>query len=274
VVHLGDRLAFSDATRLVGSERLATPHCGEAVMLHRLSADRAEFKTVEFKQGLNILLAARASEASEEQDVTGRRRSRNGAGKSSIVDLIHFLLGGKPEGALTSAVVAEWIFTLDVDVGSERLRASRSVANLKQVFVRPATAPPYWIGNAQWCQKLGEAWFGLSARRGPGGTSYRQLISYFMRRKRDGGLDNPVRTFRSQSTASSETSLAELFGVDAELVRQLHQTKSALKQTKDAQNALAALDKAAATGSKRADLEAQLEAQIAAVKLGRDRLSD
>lgn len=243
-------------------------------MLHRLSADRSSFKTLEFRPGLNIVLATRTDDSSEDRNPTSRRRSRNGAGKSSIVDLVHFLLGGKAEGTLTSAVLAEWNFTLELDVRSERLQVTRSVANDKQVFVKSARPSVAKLGNAEWCQKLGEAWFGLTASRGPGGTSYRQLISYFARRKRDGGLDSPVRTFRNQPAASSETSLAQLFGLDAELVRKLHQTKSALKQAKDAQSALAALDKTAAAGTKRADLEAQLEAQLAAVKLGHERLQE
>jgi uncharacterized protein YydD (DUF2326 family) len=239
-------------------------------MLHRLSADRPQFKTLEFRSGLNIVLASRDNNA----DLSNHRRSRNGAGKSSILDLLHFLLGGKAEGALTSPTLADWNFTLDLDVGGDRVSVTRSVGNAKQIFVsRPPTGQSR-LTNAQWCQQLGEAWFGLQERTERGGTSYRQLFSYFARRKRDGGLDNPVRTFRIQSSASSETSLAELFGLDAELVRQLHQTKNALKQTKNAQSALAELDKAAAAGARQADLEAQLEAQIAAVKLGRDRLSE
>ncbi|GBQ74520.1 hypothetical protein AA0311_0560 [Asaia bogorensis NBRC 16594] len=47
-----------------------------------------------------------------------------------------------------------------------------------------------------------------------------------------------------------------------------------MRQTKDAQRALSDLDKNAAAGSKKADLEAQLEAQIAAVRIGRNRLRE
>lgn len=241
-------------------------------MLHRLSADRDGFKSLHFRPGLNIVLATRADSDQEDRQRAGERRSRNGAGKSSIIDLVHFLLGGKSEGALTSATLAEWNFTLEVDVASDRLQVTRSVGNAKQVFVRSPRLGMDRLQNTQWCKRLGEEWFGLREKRGNGDVTYRQLVSYFARRKRDGGIDSPTRTFRNQSTASSETSLAYLFGLDAELVRRLHQAKAALKQTKDAQSALAALDAAAAEGSKRADLEAQLEAQIASVKLGRDRL--
>lgn len=242
-------------------------------MLHRLSADRSGFVSVDFRPGLNIILATRADEGIASARASTERRSRNGAGKSSIVDLIHFLLGGKPEGALSAAALSEWNFTLDLDVKDERIEVTRSVGNSKQVFLKSALSPRQRIANTQWCKRLGEDWFGLTEKRGNGDVTYRQLISYFARRKRDGGMDSPTRTFRNQSTASSETSLAHLFGLDAELVRRLHQSKAALKQTKDAQSALAALDKSAAEGARRADLEAQIEAQIASVKLGRDRLS-
>lgn len=243
-------------------------------MLHRLSADRAGFKTLNFRPGLNIVLATRADDGVQDRQNTGQLRSRNGAGKSSIIDLVHFLLGGKAEGALTASALAEWNFKLELDVGTAQLAVTRSVANKKQVFVSTNEQSPDRMPVAQWCKWLGEAWFNLTENRGTGDVTYRQLISYFARRKRDGGLDNPTRTFRAQSAASSETSLAHLFGLEAELVRRLHQTKSALKQAKDAQSALATLDKSAADGSKRADLEAQIEAQIASVKLGRDRLRE
>lgn len=243
-------------------------------MLYRLTADRLGFRSVDFRPGLNIILATRADGGTKDKARAGERRSRNGAGKSSVIDLVHFLLGGKAEGALKAAVLAEWNFTLDLDVGPDRLDVTRSVANAKQVFLRSPRRGADRIQSTQWCKRLGEEWFGLREKRGNGDVTYRQLVSYFARRKRDGGLDSPTRTFRNQSTASSETSLAHLFGLDAELVRRLHQAKAALKQTKDAQSALAALDMAAAEGAKRADLEAQLEAQIASVKLGRDRLAE
>lgn len=243
-------------------------------MLHRLTADRPGFKTLEFRSGLNIILATRADGGEQDSKSTSERRSRNGAGKSSIIDLVHFLLGGQAKGALVKPTLAEWNFTLGLDVGPERLEVMRNVADAKKVVIRSPSFGVDVVQNTQWCKRLGEEWFGLREKRGNGDVTYRQLFSYFARRKRDGGLDSPNRTFRNQPTASSEPSLARLFGLDAELVRRLHQAKAALKETKDAQSALATLDKAAADGLKRADLEAQLEAQIASVKLGRDRLAE
>jgi uncharacterized protein YydD (DUF2326 family) len=78
-------------------------------MLYRLSADHPSFKTIEFRKGLNIILADRHLPSNEEEQGP-ERRTRNGAGKSSMIDLIHFLLAGSAEGALKAEVLADWVF--------------------------------------------------------------------------------------------------------------------------------------------------------------------
>jgi uncharacterized protein YydD (DUF2326 family) len=72
----------------------------------------------------------------------------------------------------------------------------------------------------------------------------------------------------------SETNLAVLFGLDAEVVRRFHQAKNALKQVQTAQKALRDLEKNAPGGTRRVDLEATLSAQVAAATLARDRLEE
>ena len=57
-------------------------------MLHRLSADDSRFKTVTFTPGLNLLVADKTASSADTD-------SRNSAGKSSVIELIHFLLGAR-----------------------------------------------------------------------------------------------------------------------------------------------------------------------------------
>ena len=241
-------------------------------MLNRLSADHESFKTFAFREGLNIILADRQLPADEE--APPQRRTRNGAGKSSIIDLIHFLLAGSAEGALKSKALAEWSFELSLDVGPERLAVRRRAANSGFSIRRDvgSASDATDITNAAWANRLGQTWFNLSGSRQAGAASFRQLISYFARRRRDGGYDDPVRTFRAQTNAVSETNLAVLFGLDAEVVRRFHQAKNALKQIQAAQKALRDLERSAPAGARRIDLEAALSAQIAAAALARDQL--
>jgi len=248
-------------------------------MLHRLSSDHPSFKTFEFRNGLNIIVADRANSEGKNDQAERQRRTRNGAGKSSILDIVHFVLGGRPEGALSSERLGNWSFQLLLDVGGQRLLASRNLADPKNVRVKREATTVYPEAESQlavtkWIQALGEAWFALALDRPPGSPSFRQLISYFARRRRDGGYDDPVRTFRAQSSAVTETNLAVLFDLDAELVRRLHQAKAALKRNQTAQKALRELEMNAPAGGRRIDLEAQLSAEIAATALTRDRLRD
>ncbi|MFF7339303.1 hypothetical protein ACFZAT_18375 [Streptomyces sp. NPDC008163] len=57
-------------------------------MLRRLSADDPRFRPVEFRRGLNLLVA-------DTHPGARKTDSRNGTGKSSLVELLHFALGAK-----------------------------------------------------------------------------------------------------------------------------------------------------------------------------------
>ncbi|MFG2692836.1 hypothetical protein [Kitasatospora sp. NPDC048407] len=55
-----------------------------------MSADDRRFRTIEFRPGLNLLVAGSVSDARATD-------SRNGAGKSSVIELLHFLLGARAD---------------------------------------------------------------------------------------------------------------------------------------------------------------------------------
>lgn len=85
-------------------------------MIRSVGADRESFKTLTFGPGLNVILADKSQGASD-------RQSRNGAGKTSFVELVHFLFGAdaRPAGIFRSDALRDWTFTAAVEVGGEEL---------------------------------------------------------------------------------------------------------------------------------------------------------
>ncbi|MDE0107283.1 MAG: DUF2326 domain-containing protein [Bryobacterales bacterium] len=90
-------------------------------MIQKISSDLESFKTLRFGPGLNVLLADKSRDASD-------RQSRNGAGKTSFVELVHFLFGGdaKPDSIFRSEALKESSFSAEVEIGGIRMSVTRS----------------------------------------------------------------------------------------------------------------------------------------------------
>ena len=90
-------------------------------MIHSVTADRPSFKTVEFKPGFNVVLAERTKEST-------KKDSRNGLGKSTLIEIIHFCLGNSKGESLSKKEVNGWTFTIDIDLGA----CAEDISELRQ----------------------------------------------------------------------------------------------------------------------------------------------
>ena len=90
-------------------------------MIHRIYSSLATFKALEFKPGLNVLLAQKEVGATD-------RQTRNRAGKTSLIEIVHFLTGSKADkGSLCcSAALVNASFGMTFDLGGEQLLVERS----------------------------------------------------------------------------------------------------------------------------------------------------
>ncbi|MDE2000314.1 MAG: DUF2326 domain-containing protein, partial [Burkholderiales bacterium] len=91
-------------------------------MIHHIFSTLPSFKSLEdLKPGLNVLLAQKTEGASSKQ-------TRNRAGKTSFVELVHFLLGADagPESIFRTQELVEHSFGMDFDLKSERTVVERS----------------------------------------------------------------------------------------------------------------------------------------------------
>jgi uncharacterized protein YydD (DUF2326 family) len=173
-------------------------------MIRRLGSDLASFKSLTLKAGLNILLVDKSEGATD-------RQSRNGAGKTSFVELVHFLFGAdvRKENIFRSDALNDWTFDVAVDIGGGTVSAARSGAKPSCLLVNGDVSgwplPPslneriglYEVPNEAWKANLGALWFGLPLASGDETErfqpSFRSLFSYFARRQQSGGFQQPMQ---------------------------------------------------------------------------------
>lgn len=232
-------------------------------MIHHIFSTLPSFKNLrDLKPGLNVLLAEKIAGATNKQ-------TRNRAGKTSFVELVHFLLGADagPESIFRTPELAEHTFGIDFDLKSERTVVERSGSLKAKVFV---TTPPASRGKfsaTEWCAFLGEQMFGLSSLETAGSKppSFRSLFAYFVRRQASGAFTTPEKQAAMQGTGDMQMALMFLLGLDWQIARDW-------QAVRDREKNLEELKKAAGNGAfgsiigKAADLRTELTIQEARLK--------
>jgi uncharacterized protein YydD (DUF2326 family) len=193
-------------------------------MIRRIGSDLESFKTLDFGPGLNVLLADKSEGATD-------RQSRNGAGKTSFVDTVHFLTGGKagPDSIFRSDELINSTFDMQMDVGGDEITVERSGATPSKVYlngpVEDWPIPPkfdeergvFTLSNVNWTHSLGAKWFGLDA---PPDTdikfqpTFRSLFSYFARRQSSGAFQAPTQQASMQFMWDQQVAISYLLGMD------------------------------------------------------------
>lgn len=203
-------------------------------MIRTVRSSLPSFKTLEFKPGLNILLADVAEKS------TGRH-TRNSAGKTSLVEIIHFLLGSDvKKGSLFKHESLDRVsFSMELRIGDRWVWATRSGAADNRVYLSADDAEALklpldydwpdeqgYVSVEAWKALLGEQWFDLPLERdgtdfeGKGAPTFRQLIGYFARRRKDGGLDSIEKSSRDQQPGSWQVALSYLLGLNWGIARE------------------------------------------------------
>ena len=213
-------------------------------MIYGVSSDLPSFKQLTFGPGLNVLLADKSAGATD-------RQSRNGAGKTSFIELIHFVFGGnaKPDSIFRSDALAPWNFEARVDIGASVIDIARS--GTKPSCLRLAGDTSAWpilptldgktgdlvISNEHLCVVLGAIWFGLpfdledseAQRFRP---TFRSLFPYFARRQNSGGFQSPAQHFSQQPPWAQQVAMSYLLGLDSKIPQQFQEVRIQESATK------------------------------------------
>ena len=189
-------------------------------MIHSITANQPSFRAVKLEPGLNVILADRTEGSS-------RKDSRNGLGKSTLVEIIHFCLGSKATKGkgLRITVLEKWAFTMEMSVGDDRITVTRAIASPNVVTVSGlgegwADIPEATLlrersfTQAEWRTFLGQALFSLPVSDAPKyNPSFRSLISYFVRRGHD-AFGNPFTHSKHQQLWDIQLHVALLLGLE------------------------------------------------------------
>lgn len=198
-------------------------------MIHRIYSDLESFKALDFHPGLNVVLADRLPTSSD-------RDTRNGTGKTSLVDLIHFMLGADPHKMIFAPdALRDYTFGLDFDLGIDRTVVERCAKSARNIVIRlgntsnwPAQ-PDYdgdeaVISNENWKTVLGSLMFGIQSSDNDTDRthrpSFRQVFAYFVRRQQSKAFSDAIKQYEMQAVWDQQVALSFLLGLDWTISRQ------------------------------------------------------
>lgn len=175
-------------------------------MIYSVRCDKPSFKSIKFDPGFNVILAERTKESTIKD-------SRNGLGKSTLIEIIHFCLGAKKGETLSKPELNDWTFTLDLDLAGKKYSVTRNTSATNKIIIdgdcsdwpiKPDVdkkAGRQIMSAKNWKSILGVLMFGLQPfydelRYVP---TFRSLISYVIRRDgQSGAFLNPFQQYKSQ----------------------------------------------------------------------------
>ena len=245
-------------------------------MIRQLSSDLESFKTLDFHPGLNVILADKSEGATD-------RQSRNGAGKTSFVELVHFVFGANaPQNSIfRSKALREWTFSASVDIRDMAYSISRSGKKPSRVHVDGDTEDwqvgrdhgffpdRHELTNQQWKSTLGSLWFRLPEYGGAKQyqPTFRSLFSFAVRRQESGGFQSPMQHSIRQALWDQQATVCYLVGLDSSIPGGFQELRGREKIAKD-------LRKAAISGElgRYFGRAAELRTQLTVAEARTDRL--
>lgn len=221
-------------------------------MIYRIYSDMPTFKELQFHQGLNVILADKSPGATE-------RQTRNGAGKSSLIELIHFVMGANltKSSLFRSTALSQFSFGVDFDLQQTKTAVERCGDTSSKVFIREGNTenwlneptkdklfeiPASNISNSDWRNVLGRLIFGLmesdeGIQASKNGPTFRSLFSYFVRRQSEVGFVEAIKHSEQQQIWDQQVAISYLLGLDWTIPQRWQQVREREKSLKELKKA-------------------------------------
>ncbi len=209
-------------------------------MIVSITSSIPTFKAIKFQRGLNVLLADTRQDSKETE-------TRNSAGKTSLVEIVHFLLGANcdKDSLFRTTALVDCTFTGVFAIEGALFEVMRSGKEASKIFLISGGESDgrlarkvdkdsglAFVSNVNWRTFLGQAMFGLpsiaasSAFDVAGAPTFRSMFSYFARRDDNGGFLQPEQQSKQQQRGDWQVNLSYLFGLDWEIANEFQKVRN------------------------------------------------
>lgn len=186
--------------------------------LKKLSSNKEQFHTVEFKKGLNFIVGRR-----KDPEIKELKETYNGVGKSLVIELIHFCLGSSKIEAFQENLKG-WTFTLEFEIDGEDYIVTRECENQEFISVNSEI-----MKISKYTKLLAEKVFGLNNINKINNVSFRSLISRFIRRYKSSYNKYNAYIMKEKEYAKLVNN-AFLLGIDTNLIQAKMKQKKELDE--------------------------------------------
>jgi uncharacterized protein YydD (DUF2326 family) len=186
-------------------------------MIFEIGSSQLSFNTVKLSDGLNIIVAEKGKTAT-------RNDSRNGLGKTTLIEVIHFCLGGGYDrnSRLSVSELEDWDFYIKIQIEDVVILARRYIKDNGKIFITildginpfefkidKETKEDY-LTLEEWKKYLGSKMFDLP--KDITSVSSRTLLGFFIRR--DAGYTDAFKINRSEKIFTTLVNNAYVLGLD------------------------------------------------------------
>lgn len=247
-------------------------------MIRRIFSSLPSFKTLTFGPSLNVLLA-------DKQEGATAKQTRNGAGKSSTLDIVHFLTAGEcdDDSIFRLPELIEHEFGMDFDLGGTPVTVTRSGKRPNEIRFwgdvrrwnakwQSATDGWHQLTNREWDRVLGSSMFRLDEipAKTAFAPTFRSIFPYFARRM-PGGFTFPHLHFVGGKPYQWQVAVSYLLGLDWTIPQDWQVVREKEDEIKKLRSAVGEGELAELVGNK-AELRSKVASAESAVAKMKSRL--
>jgi uncharacterized protein YydD (DUF2326 family) len=206
-------------------------------MIYSIKSNNPKFKSVTFHSGYNVVLADRSNAVINE-----KKQTRNGAGKTTLVEIIHFCLGSTvPKTSIfKNDHLKGWSFILTLDIDGKPYSIERYTDFPNKMYISGELEAldfdykyddkvhQYYVSTTIFNKSMLNMVYGITATKEKTNPTFRELISYSVRRNIE-GYRNAFEFYSRQNAYSIQVCNAYFLDLNIEYASEFQSIKDKKK---------------------------------------------